>query len=176
MGDLLRTIREPWKTYRTEIATKDFPSTSLTYDAPDDPADRLVARMVDTGDVALPVIDLSGARIALNRLEVRVHFENNNDTCTMDIFAARADEKEVKFVGEIDWVAGTQERAGSTTRYFGATTSVTSYWPTGILENPTESGTGIATLEFDTRGYDRFWIGFDAISSGDNVTVEISGY
>ncbi len=24
MGDLLRTIREPWKVYRTEIATKDF--------------------------------------------------------------------------------------------------------------------------------------------------------
>lgn len=172
---LLHTIRQPWKVYRSEIATKDFPSTTLTYDAPDDVADRLVARLLDTSDVAIPVINLQDM-LGINILEIRTHYKNATDTCTMDIFAARQGELEVKFVAEIVWAAGTQETGAATTRYFGKTSTITSYWPTAITKNAAESGTGIATIEFDTLGYERFWIGFDAISSSDNVTVEISGY
>lgn len=173
---LIHTIRERWQTIRSEIATVDWPTTGgSTYDPPDDVNERFVAYMVDTDEAALDPINVSFAS-GINSLELRAHFKNATDTATMQIFAAREGELEVKMIAEVAWVAGTQKTAASTARYFGATATVTQYWGKTITESDRESGTGIATIHFDTMGYNRFWIGFDAISANDNVSIQYSGF
>lgn len=172
---LVHTVRATWRAIRTAIATVDWPTTGgATYDPPDDVTERFVAYMVDTDEDALPYIDLS-KNTALNHLEFRAHFNDNAGTATMQIFAAREGETTVKMIAEVAWTAGTQPTAVSSARYFAKTGVVTQYWNKTISTTSEESGTGIATVSFDTFGYNRFWIGFDAISGSDNVTVEYSG-
>lgn len=174
---LLHLLRSKWRVIREEIATVDWPTASLGYDPPDVVTDRTVVKLLDTLDAALPVISV-GYNSGLNNLEFRAHFNDNAGTATMQIFAARKDELEVKMVAEVAWVAGTQTTGAGTARYFAktASTSSTAYWLKTITTTTEETGTGIATVSFDTCGYDRFWVGFDAVKGSDNVTVEYSGW
>lgn len=174
---LIQTIKNQWQAIRTAVSAVDWPSTGGgTIDPPDDVTERTVANMVNTAEAALTPIRCDH-NSGINFLELRAHFNDNAGTATMQIFAARDSELTVKMIAEVDWVAGTQPNADSTVRYFAKTATITQYWPTTIRKNSAnESGTGIETIEFDHRGYNRFWIGFDAISGSDNITVEFSGY
>lgn len=173
---LIHTIRAGWQTIRSEIATVDWPTTAgNTYDPPDDDSERLVAYMVDTDEAVIPPIRPDWT-LGFNYLELRAHFKNNNDTATMQIFAAREAELTVKMIAEVAWTAGTQHNAEGTARHFATTATITQYWNRTISKSPAESSTGIQTIEFDTRGYNRFWVGFDAISGSDNVSIEYSGH
>ncbi len=169
------TVRNGWQVHRFEIATKDSPTTTLTWDAPGDPQDRLVARMMNTSDVAIVPINLS-RHLSINRLELRAIFENNNDTATAWVFAARAEETTVRPVCSVDWVAGTAETDEGTVRFFAKTSVITQMWSTTVRKSNDEATFGQSTIDFDTHGYERFWVIIDAISSGDEVTVEYSGY
>ena len=172
----IHTIRAQWQIHRNAIATKDTPSTGgNTYDAPDDAAERQVAYMVDTGEVAITPIHV-GFNSGINHLELRAHFNDNAGTATGAVFAARAGEDTVRMVGEFAWTAGTAETADSTARFYAKTTTVTQYWNKTISTSNDEATFGMSTVEFDTRGYERFWVLIDALSGSDNVTVEFSGY
>jgi hypothetical protein len=170
---LLHTIKSEWQTIRSAIATADWPTTTGSYNPAGTVTHRLVSRMLNVGSVALPVIDVS-KNVSINALELRAHFNDNAGTATMCIFAARKGELTVKRVASIALTAGTQ--TNEDTRYFATTAVVTSYWGKDMDVSDVETGTGIATIMFDTCGYDRFWIGFSAIKASDNVTVEYSGY
>lgn len=174
---LVQTIKNEWLTIRNQIATKDWPSTAgATIDPPDDVTERTVACMVDVLEAVIKPIRCD-QHSGINILQLRTTFENVDDTATMCIFAARDKELTVTMIAEIDWAAGAQTTTDSTARFFGATSSITQHWPTTIRENSSEDALGgIATIEFDIRGYNRFWVGFDAISANDNVSVEYSGY
>ncbi len=173
---LVHTVRAAWRAIRTAIATIDWPTATNTYDPPGDVTERFVAYMLDTLEAEILPINLSKAETALNNLELRAHFNNNAGTATMQIFAAREGETTVRLIAEVAWTAGTQKTAVSSSRYFAKTATITQYWGKTISVTPEESGTGIAVVSFDTLGYNRFWVGFDAISSSDNVTIEYSGF
>ena len=173
---LVHTIKHAWQVHRNEIATVDSPSAAgATRDAPDDPAERRVIYMVDTLEAVILPIRLD-RDVSVNRLELRAHFLNNNDTATGAVFAARAGEDTVRMVAELAWTAGTAQTAAATTRYFAKTTGVTQYWSTTISKSNDETTFGMSTVDFDTHGYDRFWVLIDALSGSDNVTVEWSGW
>jgi len=173
---LVQTIKNQWKAIRSAIATVDWPTGTNAYDPPDDVTHRRSAYMLDTLEAVISPIR-TDQHSGINFLELRASFNDNAGTSTMQIFAARDGELSVKMIAEVAWVAGTQTTMDVTPRYFAKTATITQYWPTTFRQNSAdESGTGIATVEFDIRGYNRFWIGFDAISASDNVTVEYSGY
>ena len=172
---LVHTVKAAWRAIRTAIATVDWPSATNTYDPPDDVTERFVAYMVDTLEADLPYINLSNDS-AINHLELRAHFNDNAGTATMQIFAAREGETSVKMIAEVAWTAGTQQTAIASTRYFAKTATITQYWNKTISATAEETDTGIATVTFDTCGYNRFWVGFDAINTSDNVTIEYSGF
>lgn len=173
---LVHTIRQEWQVHRDAIATVDSPSTGgNTRDAPDDPAERKVIYMVDTDEAAITPIHV-GFNSGINHLEIRAHFKNNDDTATGCIFAARKGEKTVRMIAEVAWVPGTAQTDDSTARYYAKTSTVTQYWNKTISVSNDEATFGMSTIEFDTRGYERFWVLIDALSSGDNVSVEFSGY
>lgn len=172
---IIHTLRSEWQTIRDAIATVDWPTASLGYDPPDVVTDRIVAKLLDTLDAEITPIN-TGFNSGLSVLEFRAHFNDNAGTATMQIFAARAGELTVKMIAEIAWTAGTQTTAASTARYFAKTGVVTQYWNKTISTTTEETNTGIACVSFDTCGYNRFWVGFDAISASDNVTIEYSGY
>jgi len=151
-----------------------MPSTgALTYDAADVVTERLVVCMVDTDDAVVAPINVA-LNSGINHLEIRTHFKADADTATMNIFAARQDETSVAMIAEIGWTAGGQTNVAG--RYFGAAASIAQYWNKTISKTNVDPLDGIVTIEFDTRGYNRFWILYDAIGSGDDVTVEFSGY
>jgi hypothetical protein len=170
---LLHTIRSEWQTARSAIATVDWPTATSSYDPPDVVTDRTVAKMLDTLEAEILPIR-TDFNLSLNALELRAHFNDNAGTATMQIFAARAKDKCVKLIAEVAWTAGTQTNENG--RYFATTAVVTPHWNKTIATSDAESGTGIASVLFDTCGYDRFWVGFDTISASDNVTVEYSGF
>ena len=170
---LLHTVKSAWSAIRSAIATADWPTTDNSYNPVGTVTHRLVSRMLDVTEVAIPPINTQ-KNLGLNSLELRATFNDNAGTATMCIFAAREGELSVKRIASVALTAGTQTDANG--RYFATTAIVTSYWNKAISVSPVESGTGIASILFDTQGYDRFWIGFSAIKASDNVTVEFSGY
>jgi len=172
---MIDTVRGQWQTHRSAIAAVDTPSTGgSTWDAPDDPQDRTVAKMVDTDETTITPINVGDT--GWNFLELRATFNDNAGTATGCVFAAREGEKTVRMIAELAWTAGTAETADSTPRFFAKTTTVTQYWNKTISKSNDEATFGMSTVEFDTRGYERFWVLIDALSSDDNVTVEASGY
>lgn len=172
---IIHTPNLPWTAHRTAIATVDSPSgAGNTRDAPDDPAERLVAYMVDTLEAAITPI-LFDEESAINFLELRAHFSANNLTATGCVFTARKDELTVRMIAELAWAAGTAETADGAARYFAKTTGVTQHWNKTISKSNDEATFGMSTVEWDRRGYNRYWVLIDALSGG-NVTVEYSGY
>lgn len=172
---VIHTPHLPWTVHRNAIATVDTPSAAgNTRDAPDDPAERLVAYMVDTLEATITPIEFDDDT-EINNLELRAHFSANSLTATGCVFAARKDEDTVRMIAELAWTAGTGETADGTARYFAKTTGVTQYWPKTINKSNDEATFGMSTIDFDMHGYNRFWVLIDALSGG-NVTVEHSGY
>lgn len=173
---LVHTVRNEWQTYRAGIATKDMPSAgSLTYDAADTVTEREVKHMVDTLDAVVSPINV-GLNSGINHLEIRTLHEADDDTTTMCIFAARAGDTSVAMIAEIAWVAGAQTNAAG--EFFSAAATVTQYWNKTISKNAADPLDGIVTIEFDTRGYNRFWLLYDDIDSASThyVTAQYSGY
>jgi len=173
---LVHTIRNAWQTYRAGIAVKDMPSAgSLTYDAADTVTERLVVCMVDTLDAVVDPINVS-KNAGINHLEIRTLHEADDDTATMNIFAAREGETSVAMIAEIAWVAGAQTNAAG--EFFGAAATITQHWNKTISKTGVDALDGITTIEFDTRGYNRFWLLYDDIDSASThyVTAEFSGY
>lgn len=168
MAQILITASVQWLPVRTKVAAVD---SSGTYDPVSVPAtDRLVSRMMDGSDALLPVVDIS----TINAASLRSHFSASNGTATINLFAAREGEKEVKRVASIVLEAGTQRNADG--RYFAKTSTITSYWaPERIGSSDNESLTGISLVWFDKLGYKRFWVYVSALNTG-NLTVETSGY
>lgn len=162
------TASMQWIVVRNQVAAVD---SSGTYDPVSTPAtDRLVSRIMNGSDELLGGVDVS----TINAMELRSHFNLSNGTATINIFAARENEKEVKHVASISLVAGTQKNANG--RYFSKTSIITAYWaPERIGKSDDESGTGISLVWFDKLGYERIWIYVSALSGG-NITVEGSGY
>jgi len=172
MQGALSTVRLGWQTARDAIAAAD---SGGTYDAAGTDSERLVSLMLNAADAVIDPINLRQS-MGINTLELRAHFKNATDTATMILFGARADELEVKLISSTALVAGTQHTGHATARHFATTAVTTSYWNKTISVSAAESGTGIATIELDTRGYEKIWVFFSVISASDNVTVEYSGY
>lgn len=170
---LTHTAKNPWRVIRSAVATVDWPTgAGNTYDPPGDVTERLVIYMVDTLEDALTPINVR-EMMAWNKLVFRASFNDNAGTATMNIFAACERELSVKMIAEVTWTAGTQVTADG--RYFAKTGVVIPYYIKGIVESDAESN-GIATIGLDTVIYDRVWVGFDAISGTDDVTIEVNGY
>lgn len=165
---ILHTASVQWLTIRNQIAAVD---SGGSYDPVSNPGtDRLVNRMMDASDILLPVVDVS----TINAMELQTHFDSAIRTATINIFAARENQKEVKHVASIALVAGSQKNADG--RYFATTSIITSYWaPERIGKSDVESGTGISLIWFDKLGYERVWI-YVSVLSGGNITIEGSGY
>ncbi len=172
---LVHTVRNEWQIHRNAIATVDSPSTGgNTIDAPDDPTERKAIYMVDTDEAAIISIDVN-KNAGMNFLELRAHFNDNAGTATGAVFAARYGEKTVRMIAELAWTAGTAQTDDSTARYYAKTTTVTQYWNKTISKSNDEATFGMSTMEFDTRGYEKFWVLIDALSGSDDVSVEFSG-
>lgn len=173
---LIHTIRQEWQPHRSAIATVDSPSAAgASRDAPDDATERKVIYMVDTLEAVITPVHV-GRASGINTLELRAHFNDNAGTATGAVFAARAGETTVRMIAELAWTAGTATTDDSTARYYAKTTGVTPYWNKTISVSNDEATFGMSTVDFDTRGYERFWVLIDALSGSDDVSVEFSGY
>lgn len=172
----LETKRLIWSHLRSVASgNDDFPQATTGYDPVGAPAtDRVASKMLTKAGAAMPFIDLF-PREDINVLELRFRHSTNNGTCTWHLFAARRNSNDVKYVGSIVSTAGTQ--AGADGTFFSKTLSMTDYWNKDPVVSAEETGTGMATLEIETLGYDRFWLATtttDGVSAG-TAYVDFSG-
>ena len=124
------------------------------------------------GSRPIESIDCSG-NPSFNALELRARLTGAAATSTFHIFGRRAGDTSVKLVASVLATAGSQKDANG---YYHATTLVvTSYWPKTITISGAESGTGMATLYFDTMGWTDFWNVVTALSAG-TIYFDYAGF
>jgi hypothetical protein len=170
---LIHTLKSAWTILRDKIASADWPTTAHSYNPAGTVTHRLVSRLVDILEAEIVPLRLQDI-MGFNGVVLRATFNDNGGTATAQLFGACCGELNVKYLGSIALVAGTQTNSDG--RYFAKTAVLTSYGRLNAVSSPDETGTGISELEIATSIYDRIWVGFTAVSAGDNVSIEANGF